>query len=135
MKNKMTMKEIVAEYNELTGLSIKRFSSVPAGILRLRKVRKEGFATKPPKGNKFRDRHEAASETWNNPQIATKRKKRHSVKVYVDGTKSFNQYPSVAAAFKHLELPMGVHIDFRQKLVKLGKCEINNHKFVLDKGE
>lgn len=57
----------------------------------------------------------AIAESWNNPEVASKRKQR--THVTVNGA----SYNSVADAFTKLGLPMGQHIKFRMELKAEGK--------------
>jgi len=133
MKNidDMTIKEMVAEYNALTGKSIKKFASREAGIRQLRKAR-ETF--EPPKKTKKtpkspdqkRSIAEGVADTWTDPHVAAKRSERHGV--IVNGTA---QYRSVRAAFLDLGLPMKDHIKFRIKLKACGKLSYDKYDFAL----
>lgn len=119
--NTLTTAEMIAEYNALTGKSIKKFSSRAAGEKQLSAARdahpqpkketkvttKENteVAVGAPKSEK---RSHAISESWANKKVAAKRARRDNVMVEGVGT-----FRSVCEAFKKLNLPMNQHIKFR----------------------
>lgn len=141
MKNidDMTIKEMVAEYNALTGKSIKKFASRAAGekqLAKARKAMKDGLKASPeviekvkkmPKVNVGkRSIAEGVADTWTDPHVAAKRSERHGV--IVNGT---TQYRSVRAAFLDLGLPMKDHIKFRINLKAKGKLTYDKYDFAI----
>lgn len=115
-------KDLVAKYNELTGKSIKKFSSRAAGEKQVlaalqSKVKKEAASTpaakasaKKPASKPAADRSAAIASTWKDPVVAAKRAERTHVKV------GSTLYRSVKAAFEDLKLPLSKHIKFRIEL-------------------
>ncbi|HET8686261.1 MAG TPA: hypothetical protein VFM18_06305, partial [Methanosarcina sp.] len=132
----------VAEYNQLTGKSIKKFSSRAAGEKQLEAARKAVAPKKPVpvlspakskgKGKQMEqgkkeinvNRSKAIGDSWNDPAIAEKRTKRDHVSVSYEGNKDI--YRSVKEAFEKLGLPLGKHIGFRM-ILKESKRFIFEH--------
>jgi hypothetical protein len=137
----MSTKELVEEYNALTGKTIKRFATRQAGERQLEAARagkgkgkgKGPRPTKPvkvnPQPNKVvtMNRSEAIRESWNDKGIAASRATRDNVAV--EGHEGV--FRSVGEAFKTLKLPMGKHIRFRGELKQKGKLTFthNNKEF------
>ena len=122
----LTTAEMVAEYNALTGKSIKKFSSRAAGEKQLAAARsaqpqptseKKQMTTKEetPVAPKSEKRSIAISESWSNDKIAKKRARRDNVAVEGVGT-----FRSVCEAFKKLNLPLNQHIKFRMHVKASG---------------
>lgn len=115
--------EMVAEYNALTGKTIKKFSSRAAGEKQLEEARQAAQPapkTKAPKAECSTDelhdlRSQAVAATWQDANIAARRKERSAVEV-----KGHGEFRSVKAAFDALELPLGKHITFRLRLKQEG---------------
>lgn len=130
----MTTSEMVAEYNKLTGKSIKKFSDRKTGERQLASARNmaetkkllQGVAAKPktevpvksksapkqkpaPRVN-IDGRSTAVAASWTNKAVAASRAVRTNVSVA--GT----AYRSVKEAFEKLNLPLGQHIKFRMEL-------------------
>lgn len=123
--NKLSTKDLVARYNELTGKTIKKFSSRSAGekqvaalIKKLSPSTAQKAPAKPkaPKTDKpvDADRSAAIAKSWEDPAVAAKRAERNSVKA---GNKV---YRSVKQAFEDLGLPLQKHIKFRMELKSVG---------------
>lgn len=131
----MTTAEMVAEYNKLTGKSIKRFSDRKAGERQLTAARsmaetKGLFSGKKPipqvpsavaapkKTSAPRvnidSRSKSVASSWKNPDVAASRAERTNISVA--GT----FYRSVKEAFEKLGLPLGKHIKFRMELKAAG---------------
>lgn len=72
-------------------------------------------------GRSAAQRAASTSKSWQNPEVAERRKER--TKVLVNGTKT---YRSVCAAFQDLGLPMGSHVTFRGKLKAAGQLEFDH---------
>lgn len=114
----MTTAELIAEYNQRKGKSIKKFSSRAAGEAQVEAARnasgettKTGSASPKPSAN----RSESTAASWHNKAIAAKRKERTHVRV------GGEEYRSVGAAFLALKLPMGKMIPFRMEVKKSGR--------------
>lgn len=136
--NEMTNAEMLAEYNQLTGKTVKRFATRAAGEKQLAKARINGGApvkkitveqllekrpairTRKPKKETL-DRATAIRESWNSKTVAAARSARHRVKV--DG----EEYKSVAVAFKALGLPFPKHVRLRGEMVKNGAATFNHN--------
>lgn len=130
----MTTKDLVAKYNELTGKSIKKFSSRAAGEKQVlaalqSKVKKEAANTpaakakrtaKPKADKPVVDRSKAIAATWKDPVIAAKRAERTHVKV------GSTMYRSVKEAFESLGLPLNGHIRFRMELKQHAQLTFNH---------
>lgn len=138
-----TTAELVAKYNELSGKTIKKFSSRAAGEKQvealLAKSHHTDTAAKAVKGTKTvaapkaakaekvprvkkekvakvpADRSESIRRSWSNKDTHDARSARHNVTV------NGEEYRSVSAAFTALKLPMGQHIKFRMELKAEGK--------------
>lgn len=135
----MTTAQMVAEYNQLTGKSIKKFSDRKAGERQLASARemaatkkllsgaasspkaetpkasaKQTKAEKPKAAAKPRvnidGRSKSVASSWADPDVAASRAIRTNVSVA--GT----MYRSVKEAFEKLNLPLGKHIKFRMEL-------------------
>jgi len=129
----ITNAELVAEYNRLSGKTIKRFSSRAAGLKALAALRPK--VVKPAKRTKEQSaeaRSRSAKGSWANAATAKERAKRTGVNVYfAKGHRQFvGEYRSVAEAFTDLKLPMGVHIRFRAKVKKEGHAKIEGKQDV-----
>ena len=118
----LTTAEMVAEYNTLTGKSIKKFSSRAVGDSQLAKARAEASTTEHTQDGKIYKappksmlRSKAISESWASEKIAKKRARRDNVAVEGVGT-----FRSVHEAFKKLNLPLNQHIKFRMALKQDG---------------
>lgn len=135
--------QLVAEYNRLTGKSIKKFSSRAAGEKQVqalldklttgdklavvpKKKPKTAANTKTPA-----DRSEAIRKSWSDRATHDARSTRTHVTVAFNGEKT--QYRSVLDAFKKLSLPVGQHIKFRMALkaegAKVFEHDGKNYKF------
>lgn len=145
----MTTSEMVAEYNLLTGKSIKKFSDRKTGERQLTSARqmaetKKLLAGKPAKGEveapapvakkekkpasprvNIDGRSAAIKLSWINKDTAEKRASHH--KVSVGGV----VYRSVKEAFEKLGLPLEKHIKFRMELKEKGKAVFEGHHFKL----
>lgn len=111
-----TIKQLIAEYNKLTGLDIKRIATKEDIMKRLLKAKtKRGIETvKTIDENaeinisELRKsinpiRSKATSETWNDPIIATKRSARYKVEVNGDQFNSLGKaFDSLGISRKHL---------------------------------
>jgi len=133
MFNSMRTKDMVAEYNALTGKSITRFSSRAQGERQLANARqfvaerKLFFQEKTMEAQaKNEARSAAVASSWGNEDIRNARSQRN--RVLVDGE---HEYRSVRAAFQDLGLPLGSHIKFRMLLKSEGNAEFSGHKFTL----
>ena len=115
-----TTAQLVAEYNRLTGKSIKKFSSRAAGEKQVQKLidalaeqpvlpkkkPKTAQTTKTPA-----DRSEAIRRTWIDRKVYDARSTRTHVSVRVDGATEV--FKSTKAAFLKFGFPLGSHIKFR----------------------
>lgn len=140
----MTTAEMVAEYNKLTGKSIKKFSDRKAGERQLAAARsmaetkglfsgkkpipqvpsavaapKKASAVSAPKKTSaprvnIDSRSKSVASSWKNPDVAASRAERTNISVA--GT----FYRSVKEAFEKLGLPLGKHIKFRMELKAAG---------------
>lgn len=146
---KATTSELVAEYNRLSGKSIKKFSSRAAGekqvsaliakapkaLLRQAlpaKAEAKPAATKPaeaPRAAKSKEdkvpanRSESIRRSWSVMTTNIARCARHNVEVHEEGRKAetLQGYRSTLAAFNALKLPTGTVIRFRMALKAAGK--------------
>lgn len=128
----MKTSDMVAEYNALTGKSIKKFSSRAAGEKQLTQARAEkieamgddelleALGVKPPA--KSLTRADGVRKSWSDKNTHDLRSARH--RVAVNGV----EYRSVRAAFTALDLPLSKHIKFRSQL-KAAKVLAWNDKF------
>lgn len=144
---KATTSELVAEYNRLSGKSIKKFSSRAAGEKQvtalLDKAPKALFtgkalpAAKPAKAPRVAkpkvakapaNRSESIRRSWSVMATNLARSARHGVEVYEEGRKAetLQGYRSTLAAFNALKLPIGTHIRFRMALKAAGKNTIEH---------
>lgn len=136
----MSTPDLVAEYNRLTGKSIKKFSSRSAGEQQVANARaaaaghpaeakakdvkvKDAKVKKEPTGNAS----DAIAASWQNKNVAAARSKKDKVKV--DGV----EHRSVLAAFEALKLPISKHIPFRAKLKAQGRATFDGHTFTIVK--
>lgn len=135
--------QLVAEYNRLTGKSIKKFSSRAAGEKQVQALidkltASDQLAVVPKKKPKTQantkvpaDRSAAISKSWSKRETHDARSSRTQVSVAFNGEKTIHR--STAAAFKALKLPMGSHIKFRMALKaegsKVFEHEGNSYKF------
>lgn len=133
MFNSMRTKDMIAEYNALTGKSITRFSSRAQGERQLAKARivhqerTQFFQEKTMEVQaKNEARSAAVAASWSDDTVRQARSQRNGV--LVDNE---YEYRSVRAAFKDLNLPLGSHIKFRMTLKQLGEAEFGGHKFKL----
>ena len=128
--NTATTAELIAKYNELTGKSIKKFSSRAAGekqvlaamdkkahaatgvtVVRVQQVVQEKPVVRSEaKAEKNSVRSEAIRRSWDDYSVKQARSARHHVKV------SGKIYRSVKQAFEELGLPLNKHIKFRMEL-------------------
>lgn len=125
-----TTRQLVQEYNRLTGKSITKFSSRAAGERQVQalidKLTKEAPKPLPKKKPKTKantktpaDRSEAIRKSWADRAVHDARSTRTHVLVAVDGSKT--EYRSTLDAFKKLGFPLGSHIKFRMELKAAGK--------------
>lgn len=147
-----TTTELVAEYNRLSGKTIKKFSSRAAGekqvtallakipkspvskLLPKSKVDKPVSKAKPPRVAKEKidkapaNRSESIRRSWTVMATHNARSTRHSVEVHEEGRKSesLQSYRSTLAAFRALKIPEGTHIRFRMELKAKGKNVIDH---------
>lgn len=139
----MSTAELVAEYNKLTGKSIKKFSSRQAGEQQVANARvstdlkngrehavekssKQPKQPKQPKANKpASTAAESIADSWKDKSVAAARSTKNKVKV------GGEVYRSVAAAFEALKLPMSKHIAFRAKLKQQGRATFEGHTFTV----
>jgi hypothetical protein len=124
-----TTAELVAEYNRLSGKSIKKFSSRAAGEKQVAaliakqpiaqkiadKVAKLPSKVAPAAPKAPADRSAAIRQSWAVMATHNARSQRDSVEV--DGV----SYRSTKAAFDALSLPLAGHIRFRMALKASGK--------------
>lgn len=135
----MITSEMVAEYNKLTGKSIKKFSDRKTGERQLASARQtaetkklfQGTAASKPSAQPIAahkekatpkpkskpvprvnidSRSTAVAASWTNKAVAASRAMRTNVSV------SGTVYRSVKEAFEKLDLPLGQHIKFRMEL-------------------
>lgn len=133
----LTTKELLAEYNALTGKDAVRFSSRAYGEEKLQRARDaqpkefpvakqqaDAYPTDEIRtSRKSVTRSCSISESWNRQDVADKRSMRHSCKV--DGI----LFGSVAEAFRRLHLDMAKHIGVRMTMVKDGRTEFEGKVF------
>ncbi len=93
----VTMKDVVAEYNKLTGANIKRFATLDIGLKRLASAKKN-------------------VEKKNEPFVVEK--KEYKMRIRVDG----EPMRSVLEAFVKFGLPINKHGKFRLKMKQDGKA-------------
>ncbi len=105
-----TMKDVVDEYNSLTGEKIKRFATVEVGEKRLALAK----ASKP-----VSEKKQPVAPKTSKPVVGDNCKKRVTVNKI--------PYRSVFVAFEALGLPVNKHIKFRAKL-KLSGDEVFEHE-------
>lgn len=132
----MTTAAMVAEYNSLTGKSIKKFSSRAAGEKQLEAARtKAGVAVikevvaKVVKAKVVKakvekkettNRADAIKKSWADPKVAAARSERTHVKA------SGKMFRSVKQAFEELGLPLEKHIRFRMQLKQVAEMTFNH---------
>lgn len=127
----MTTAAMVAEYNSLTGKSIKKFSSRSAGEKQLEAARtKVGVAAikevvaKVVKAKvekkETTNRADAIKKSWADPKVAAARSERTHVKA------SGKMFRSVKQAFEELGLPLEKHIRFRMQLKQVAEMTFNH---------
>lgn len=127
----MTTAAMVAEYNSLTGKSIKKFSSRAAGEKQLEAARtKAGVAAikevvaKVVKAKvekkETTNRADAIKKSWADPKVAAARSERTHVKA------SGKMFRSVKQAFEELGLPLEKHIRFRMQLKQVAEMTFNH---------
>lgn len=127
----MTTAAMVAEYNSLTGKSIKKFSSRAAGEKQLEAARtKAGVAVikevvaKVVKAKvekkETTNRADAIKKSWADPKVAAARSERTHVKA------SGKMFRSVKQAFEELGLPLEKHIRFRMQLKQVAEMTFNH---------
>lgn len=123
-----TTAQLVAEYNRLTGKSIKKFSSRAAGEKQVQKlidalVEKPVLPKKKPKTARNMktpaDRSEAIRRTWIERDVYEARSSRTRVSVRVDD--AVETFKSTKAAFVKYGFPLGSHIKFRMALKAEGR--------------
>ena len=90
----------------------------PAAKAKVAKVAK-------PKDEKARLANYSAGaiRSWENKSVAASRSARHKVKV------GGEEYRSVMAAFKAIELPLAKHQKFRKELKEKGQMKFEGHTF------
>lgn len=159
VKNASTQ-ELVAKYNELTGKSIKKFSSRAAGEAQVEKLLQDGKAKQSEaKPQPKKEIAPKAQDLGLAGQVkatakAVKEKKVASPKEPVDRSAAIaaswndpetkalrsikhkvmvagQQYSSVHTAFEALKLPMGKVIKFRAELKATHEATFDGHKFKL----
>jgi len=140
---KATTAELVAEYNRLSGKSIKKFSSRAAGekqvtallgkalpskaevesTAKVKAASKAKPKAKPATPKVPADRSDSIRRSWSVMATNIARCARHNVEVYEEGRKAetLQGYRSTLAAFTALKLPIGTHIKFRMALKAAGK--------------
>lgn len=151
MKN-MTTKEMVAEYNMLTGKSIKKFSSRGAGEKQLAAARKAHakpgseigklamLATKPKAAKEpssSNTRSASTADSWKDKDVAAARKERTAVRVKgtaANGKTVDEEFGSVRKAFAALGLPDSKHGTFRLILKANGRAKFLDLNFSVVKG-
>jgi len=131
----MTTAEILAEYNLLTGNSVKRFASRTAAERRLIQARADHEPGPDVRPSDLRAsvaeataaarsaQAEGVAKSWHDPAVRAARAQRNGVEV--DGV----EYKSTAAAFRALSLPFNKHVAFRGKLKAAGTLEFEDHTF------
>lgn len=127
-----TTQELVAEYNRLTGKSIKKFSSRAAGESQVERALRAAApekktAQKPkrePRQPGAANRAAAVAATWTDPAVRTARSTHHAVRVVGKGV-----FPSTAKAFAALGLPKKLIISTRLKIVREGRARVNEYEF------
>jgi hypothetical protein len=120
----MTTPEMVAEYNQLTGKSIKKFSDRKTGERQLASARQmaetkallTGIPAKP-KAKAVKSKMATKPVKQPKPKSAEVKEGNFKTRITVDG----KPYRSVAIAFSELNLPMSKHIKFRSVLKASGK--------------
>ena len=121
---KMTMAEMLKEYNTLTGNGIKKFSSRAVAEHRLAGAR----ITVPKAGSKSKTVTKNAKvlvkATTKKPNAATGVKKPR-IKVQVGSRK----FPSVHNAYMELNIPLGTVHRTRKELHATGKAIVGKHNF------
>jgi hypothetical protein len=110
----LTIKQMVDEYNALTGENIKRFASRSDGNRRLMKARISAAYV----DSKYAI---SARRSWRDPEVRAKRQRRNNV--IVNGT----FYRSVRAAFISLDLPVARATKFRLHLNRTESGEMTYH--------
>lgn len=85
----------------------------------------KGAKVATPKDEKSRRANYSAGaiRSWENKSVAASRSARHKVKV------GGEEYRSVMAAFKALELPLAKHQKFRKELKEKGQMKFEGHTF------
>jgi hypothetical protein len=129
--NHMTTSAMVAEYNQLTGKSIKKFSTRAAGLRQLalaRAAHKQETRMESETKSKSKNaaRSNAVAASWSDKDVKAARSARNGV--LVDGK---TEYKSVRAAFMALGLPIGSHIKFRMRLKAERTAEFDGYEFAL----
>jgi len=134
----MSTKDLVKEYNERTGKTVKKFSTRAVGERMVAEARvksglidkvspsipeiKPGTPIEAPLPKKLSNRSDAIARTWTVKAVADKRAKRDGVTV------DSHFYKSVLAAFKFLGLPQEKHIKFRMELKATGEAVWKDEK-------
>ena len=108
-----TMKEVVTEYNELTGENVKRFATVEVGEKRIAQF-KARVPAKPAATKPAATKHAATKPAATKPAT---NEGNFKMRITVDAV----PYRSVKIAFEALGLPLGRHIKFRADLHKEGR--------------
>jgi TPP-dependent indolepyruvate ferredoxin oxidoreductase alpha subunit len=127
--NHMTTSAMVAEYNQLTGKCIKKFSTRAAGLRQLavaRAAHKQETRMESETKSKNAARSNAVAASWSDKDVKAARSARNGV--LVDGK---TEYKSVRAAFMALGLPIGSHIKFRMRLKAERTAEFDGYEFAL----
>lgn len=113
-----TMKDVVEEFNKLTGKSVKRFATVGAGEKAIERFKNAKDDVKPNAKAKAAGKAKAPAPTTKVPAAAVKKQTaaagNYKMRITVDG----EEYRSVAVAFHDIGLPMKSHIKFRGALNK-----------------
>jgi hypothetical protein len=153
MKN-MTTKEMVAEYNLLTGKSIKKFSTRGAGEKQLAAARKANAPaareanapaarptvvapTKSSAKLPSSTRSASTAESWLDKSVVAARKERTAVRakgIAPNGKAADEEFGSVRKAFSALGLPDCKHGTFRLILKANGKAKFRDLNFSVVKG-
>lgn len=113
-----SMKDVVEEFNKLTGKSVKRFATVGAGEKAIERFKNAKDDIKPNAKAKAAGKAKALVPATKTPATATKKQVvvagNYKMRITVDG----EEYRSVAVAFHDIGLPIKSHIKFRGALKK-----------------
>lgn len=128
---KRSMAEVVAEFNKLTGNSVKRFATVEVGERRIAEIgKKPAEPVNQPKTTKIASvKPKVSAPVGIAANVSAPIKEEgHKMRITVDN----QPYRSVAVAFVALGLPQKSHIKFRGVLNKAGKATFaqNDKKYL-----